>query len=981
MIKKATSILLLVFLPVALFAGTTGKITGIVADKGTGQPLIGANVIVEGTVLGAVTDADGYYTILNVPVGAHTIHARYIGYKEMVSQNIRVSVDLTSEIHFQLESTTLTGETVVITAERKMLRKDETNTNVIRSADELSALPIRGMQDLSASVAGVVKVDNSNALNIRGGRGDENAIYVDGVLVNDPYNYAVRAYIPNEAIEEISVQTGGFNAEYGEAMSGIIIMTTNSGTQRYSGSIQAITDQFLSYKTKNLGTYSYGYNEYVATLGGPIIPGKKHTFFGSATRQWQKDGAPSWGWAENKNKPDQFKGGPVPGQEDNAWSYTGKVHLQLMKSLELKSSLVWTDRTYSFTGIYTGMNPMYLFDVGHAPQTLTQHRSFNVTLTHLLRPTTYYDLKFNYFDTYRDIYDRKFKDNLMAYGDPTYVPDPAYANNPANYGERYNTRYEYPDFMKPGGQYDDYFKNRTTYWGVDFDLTHQAGKSHTFKLGFDYKYHTLREMRILTPYALAKRTDVTELEKYRNADVRFYGYDMYGNEVNDGDYITDVVRAADGTPVSGYQRQKPYHPVIMSGYIQDKIEWRDLVLNLGLRYDRIDPNAWMFKQIAVQKDARGNNIAGTGMFGGDQIFSASDIKKSEVYGYISPRLGISFPVSDQTVFYAQYGKFYQKPSLMDLYLSPFYMDNFVKGGYFTNIDNPNLRPEKTTSYEIGFKKMVTENTSIQLSAFYKETEDLVQITPVETDVRTIAFAENGDFGVVKGFDVIFNLRRTRNISATINYEYQDARGTGSASAGNFDIAWLNAGRGNYPKFTMPLDFEQKHRGSVNVDYRLNKEEGPKLFGIYPLEKAGVNLFFTFNSGTPYTRGKLLNTNPHDGRYDNNISNTPVSAVNAEHTPWNYRFDLKADKTFRLPKINVDLNLYCWVLNLLNTKTVVFVWTPSGLPDQTGYLQTTAGRAYYNRLSEEQKKAFSVREMDWSNYGIPRQIRLGMQLSF
>jgi outer membrane receptor protein involved in Fe transport len=839
---------------------------------------------------------------------------------------------------------------------------------------------MRGMQDLSASVAGVVKQDNSNTMNIRGGRGNENAVYVDGVLVNDPYNYAVRAYVPNEAIEEISVQTGGFNAEYGEAMSGIIIMTTNSGTRRYSGSVQAITDGFLDTRTKNLGTYGYGYNEYNVTLGGPIIPGKRHTFFFSGTRLWQQDGSPSWGWAENKNKPAAFQGGPVPGQQDKNWSYTGKVRFQILNNLELKSSLVWTDRTYGYTFNWDGMNPIWLYNTAHAPQSVTEHRSVNATLTHTLRPTTFYDLKFNYFDTQRKAYDRTWKDDLLKYGDPTVIPDSAFANNPANWGVAYPARLE-PDFFAPGVPYFDYFKNRTVSYGGTFDITHQQGRYHTLKAGFDYKYHTLREMRILSPWNLAKRTGATALEKYRAADVRFYGYDIDGVEVDEGDYLNDVTRAADGTPVDGYRNQAPYHPIIISAYVQDKIEFEDLILNLGLRYDRIDPNAWQFKQLDVQRDANGNIIPGTGMFGGDNIFDYRDTKKSDVYDFVSPRLGVSFPVSEGTVFHAQYGKFYQKPSLGDLYLSPFYMDNFVKGGYFTTLDNPNLRPPKTTAYELGLKRMLGDNASLQLTAFYKATEDLVQVLPVDTDVRQVAFSKNGDFGVIKGFDVIFNLRRTENLSATINYEFQRATGTGSATNDNFDIAWLNAGRGNYPKFTMPLSFEQRHRGSLNVDYRLRKNQGPSIFGMHPLEETGVNLFFTFNSGVPFTRTTVTNSRPFSGRYDNDLNNTPVSMVNGVETPWIYRFDLKVDKTYRITNTGLALNVYVWVLNLFNTESVVAVFGPTGLPNQTGYLKTQPGQAYYQNLTAEQKQAYWMREMDYTNYGIPRQIRIGTKLSF
>jgi outer membrane receptor protein involved in Fe transport len=332
------------------------------------------------------------------------------------------------------------------------------------------------------------------------------------------------------------------------------------------------------------------------------------------------------------------------------------------------------------------------------------------------------------------------------------------------------------------------------------------------------------------------------------------------------------------------------------------------------------------------------------------------------------------------VFHVQYGRFYQKPDLADLYLSPFYLDTYVStGGYFTTLDNPSLKPEKTTSYEIGFKHMLGMNTAIQLTAFYKETEDLVRERNIQTDLRQIAFTFNEDFGVVKGFDVILTLRRTRNLSATINYEYQTARGTGTSSSSMHQIAWQDE---DIPKFVMPLEFEQKHTGTVNVDYRLRDKEGVDVFGIHPFENTGINLLFSFNSGRPYTGKMNLSQLPHAGRYDNDyIYTTPSTPISSEMTPWNYRFDLKVDKSFKLPFLNAELKAFIWVLNLLNTETVTWVWPVTGLPNESGFMQTTYGQDYYENLDPEAQKAFDLREMDYCNYGIPRQIRGGLMISF
>jgi len=1028
MVRRVSICFLVILLPFAMFAATVGKIAGTVVDKATGEPLTGVNIIIddESLFLGAASDAEGYYSILNVPVGGYTVRASYIGYKDVVVQGVRVSLDLTTEMNFELEVTALEFEEVMVTAQRPMIRKDETNTNIIKSAEEIQHLPIRSIQDIVGTVAGVVKEENSGAMNVRGGRSSETAVYIDGVFVNDPYNYAVRIHLPASAIEEMSVQTGGFNAEYGEAMSGIIAITTNAGTDRYSASVEAVTDEFLSADKEALGAYSYGFNEYTMTLSGPIIPKKKHTFFFSGVRTYRADITPSYGWAYNPWRLDDYTythnsydpslfdeyqvaydttfaadgttvedvtsdttsiknykfNARLPKNASSDWSYTGKIKLQLGKKMELKSSISQTNRQFSadFLGTAAAIQPIRFFDTEHRPLYFTDTQSINTTLTHTLSGHTFYDLKFMHFDTEVKCYDPTFKDDLEKYGDPTYNPWPDEAQY---YGEAYTGRLG-PDFFQPYSQYDSYYKQRTTYWGIDFDLTHQQGKYHTLKAGFEYKYHTLRSIRIYTPTKLADPDYSTEIEKYRAADIRFYGYDVDGNEVDDGDYFDTEFDANLSPTNDAWKKQAPYNPIIMSGYLQDKVEFRDLILNLGLRYDHINPNGWMFKEIAAQYidadgkvnyNGNGTYVAGTGMFGGDEAFTREDVVDSETYYYISPRLGMSFPVTDMTVFHAQYGIFYQAPRLTDLYSSPFYLDRYVKsGGYFTSLDNPNLRPPKTISYEIGFKQRLGEMAALQLTAFYKETEDLVQLINETTDVTNIAFYQNGDYGTIKGLDVIFTLRRWKNLSATMNYEMQFANGTGSASGGNFDIAWQGGARGHFPKYAQPLAFEQRHTGTLNLDYRLGQEASVPA----ALKNFGANMQFAFNSGNPFTRAKIVNNFPFNGRYDNDaLSEQPLSAVNSEVSPWVFRIDLKIDKGFYIGK--AKLTAYAWVINLLNTANVKDVYITTGLPNDTGYLGTAPGKTYWNSLDDTGKALYKMREWDYNNYGVPRQIRLGLML--
>lgn len=963
--------LLFLFILVPIFVySQAGKIAGTVTDAQTGEPLIGVNISLANTSRGATTDINGDYVILNVPVGTYDINFNYIGYKDAIVKKVSVSADLTSDVNYAMEEGVVElGQEIVVVAERPMIRKDETNTNIITTADQISQMPVRTIQDVAALSAGVVRTENSNVMNIRGGRGGESSVYIDGVLVNDPYNKAVRVDLPASSIEEISVQTGGFNAEYGESMSGIVIATTKQGTKNYSAMVDVVTDGFLSSYSKSfgLGTYSYGYNQYTLSVGGPIIPGTNHSFYFSGMRKYQEDRDPSWGYAENDNKPSSLQSAAVPINSNSTWSYAGKMKFDLMQGMDIKLSGAWTDRKYDSDYIY-GQNPVFLFDQEHMPVTIDEHRSYNATFTHALSQNSFYDVKLNYFSTSQEVYDPVFKEYLFKYGDPTYNPFP---NTDEYYGRVYidpNSPLE-PDYRDPGAVYNDYFKNSTEFIGGEANLTYQLNE-HTFKTGLGYKYHTLREYRVLDPVLLSSKADLTDYERWQLADVRFYGYDVNGKRTDDGEFL-DVPRDAENDPTTdAWKKQAPYHPIIAHFYIQDKIEFTDLIINLGLRYDYIDPNAWQFKEL------------GANTFGGDEAFDRSDVKKSDVQTFISPRLGLSFPVTTTTVFHAQYGKFFQPPNLADLYLSPFYMNNWATQGYFTTLDNPNLKPPKTTSYEVGFRQMLGKMASLQLTAFYKETEDLTQVIPVQTDITTVAFSNNGDFGTIKGFDFIFNLQDYKGISARINYEMQFARGTGSSTGSNFNIAWQQGSAGNYPKIIQPLTFEQRHTGSININYRTEEGAGPDVLGIKPLENVGVNLLYTFNSGRPYTKLNLIASNPFTGRDEGYPSEQPYSAVNAETTPWNHRVDLRIDRRINLDiGLNATLILYTEIINLLNTENIVGVWASTGSPNRTGFLSQQGGQTYFSGLNSEQQKEYLLREQDFQNYGVPRQIRLGARFVF
>ncbi len=399
---------LLLLLTGSVYSAVVGKITGVVTDGETQQPLVGVTVSVQGTTWGAITDPDGRYSILNVPVGDYTVVMTAVGYATVEVSNVMVHADLAAYVNQAMTSqATELGTVIEVRAEQKLVTRDKTTSvNVVRS-EEIQAMPTRGFEQVVGIQNSVVRM-NSNVdtrqrggresraaspeLNLRGGRPSEVAYYVDGFSQQDPLSGISTANVSNNAIKEVSVTSGAFSAEYGHVASGIVNVVTNSGSDEYHVAVEGVTDNFFEGDNKPV----FDHNYYTGDVSGPI-PGLENGFFYlSGERRYLEDREPSiktkdifeeFGWEPRSTMPNNWLEG---------WSYQGKLDYNFSPAVKLTLNGNGSiDRWSQYFHFYN--NPVYPDQVKHTPRYEDTNLGLNAKITHTLNAKTFYNLSTSYF--------------------------------------------------------------------------------------------------------------------------------------------------------------------------------------------------------------------------------------------------------------------------------------------------------------------------------------------------------------------------------------------------------------------------------------------------------------------------------------------------------------------------------------------------------------------------------------------------------
>jgi outer membrane receptor protein involved in Fe transport len=298
-----------------------------------------------------------------------------------------------------------------------------------------------------------------------------------------------------------------------------------------------------------------------------------------------------------------------------------------------------------------------------------------------------------------------------------------------------------------------------------------------------------------------------------------------------------------------------------------------------------------------------------------------------------------------------------------------YGQNLQSGNFFTN-ENPNLDLIKTTSYEVGFRQQLGDNSALDITAYYKEINNYVRLVNLDNAFPVpYAIYQSEDYGNVKGLTFTYNLRPTNRLSASANYTLQYAAGTGSDSNTLFNIAWQ---QGRTPTFVAPLDFDRRHIGTFNFDFRTSADDGPSFLGGKVLGNLGLNMLVTFGSGLSYTPVRIQ-TEVLGGT----AGYFPIAQVGSAQGPWTYQIDLKLDKTWSFGRMR--FNTFLWVINLTDALNANWVYTGTGEPDNDGYLDTVAGQNFVDSWGVNGVALYNFLLREPSMVGPPRQIRLGLRV--
>jgi len=737
-------------------ADTRGKLTGRVVDQNN-QSVPGANVVLVGTATGAVADANGNFTVLNVPVGVYEVRVGAVGYQTRLVKGVTLSAGQTTTLNVTINESMIEAAEVVTVVERPLVDTRMTSSMAILSKEDIAALPVQSLNDVVSLQAGVVDG------HFRGGRAGEVQYQVDGVSVNNPYDNSSVLQLDKSVLQEVQVISGTFDPEYGQAMSGVVNAVLRTGPEeRYEASAEVFAGSYVP-GPAGAGDFPYvkafppGVQNYTFSFGGPVpLP---RTSFLLSVRRYQDNGylygirrfvpTDSSDFAQKVFRA-TGNSGEVSLAGFQEWSGQLKIANRSLGDIQMSYQAIGsTSKADAFDFAYRfnpdGQRTQRRFSVVHGFE-----------WSHSLSPEVFYtvSLRQNYFH-YKDYV---FESAL----DPGYVA----AGVP-----RGDANYELGAILQ--GYNLGRFEQKTNMFLVKAAVTAQIGPYNLVKLGIEGQ----------------------------TSAIGFGAPGTLGGVILDGKH-SDVYLVPDSLA----QNYRTYYPVSVAAFVQDRIEFTDFLVRAGVRVEYYDSRS------TVPSDLE--NPANM-ILGAPESVPVRTARKVVV----APRLGVSYPITAGGAIYFSWGHFYQMPGFGNLYANSDYsiLKNLQSGAVrYGVMGNPDIRPEFTKQYEFGVKQEFARQLGVDLSVYYKDIEDLLGVEFIDTyaDSRYARFT-NVDFGSVYGVKATVDYRLSASLAFSLNYTFQNALGNSSDPQETANRA--SAGEDPRPR-QIPFEWDQRHTLNISVAF-------------------------------------------------------------------------------------------------------------------------------------------------------------------
>ncbi|MFU8811927.1 MAG: TonB-dependent receptor [Balneolaceae bacterium] len=868
-----TFLLFLLFSTDTLLAQSGGRITGKVVDD-QGEPLIGVQVFLAEISRGTVTAIDGFYSIIDVPAGTYSITYKFVGFADVRIDNAEVITGRTTNLDVIMREMVIEGEEIVITAERPIVQKDRTTTTAFVSAEQIEALPVRSVDEVLNLQAGVVEG------HFRGGRLNEVSYVVNGVPINNPINNRPAFEVEANMVSNLEVITGVFNAEFGQATSGVVNITTKRAPRQWSFNIQTDVSAIASTRKLEFVNRTTGpgdalsINDFTSerisamdaadfpsraeisiNTGGPII--EDRLGFNVSARYIDDKGR---FLGRDLFRPSDFSGNReflqstiVNNPRDpDAWviQSTGSgdfVSMSQSERFSVNPSLVWTatDKLTLDYNLFFQTSRFRNFD--HFRQYVPEGRNWNYpdNATHILsaryffNPNTFMNLSYSYQVD-------RFESRL--FGPP--VDDTFFDERivPEDFSQQTGAF-----SLAIGGNDIFYARNRARIHRIIGSVTSQVNRRHQVKTGFQVSLQ----------------------------------------DINDTTIGIDVLSQNNFQPIRTQQAWRnqfiDINPMELSAYIQDKIELDFLIINAGLRFDYFDPDFeipidWAQANLEMIPDP--NNPGGM----------IRNRRSTDIKTQLSPRLGVAFPFSDRSVIRFSYGRFFQVPDYAQLYQNPNFTINPLAD--VTRFGNPNVDPQSTSTFEVGYQQGITDALGLELTLYTRDIRNLLA-DEIERDVASTNFSVrfvNREFGTVRGISLSLFQRMVRNIAWTVDYTLQFADGSFALTGDLFE----RTESGLEETLTLArLDWDRRHVLNNTFTWRTN-------------EFLTTTFINTFTTGRPFTT---------------EVNNIRSFIRNNEDRPPGFNTDVRM---FYTPFPNQwDISVFFQVDNLFDIQTENVVYADTG----------------------------------------------------